>query len=228
MKSVFAAGLAAGAMAHTRSTFHDKEFQLKGKSAETAEVTFTVGMPSSNAALVESMLLDRANPASPNYAQWLEMEQVAAMTATPDDVRAEVTAWMAAQGARCIDMNSALRCTAAAAKIDAMFQTSMHEFDQIAADGSVKRTLHRIPVDKSLTLPAALHKKMLFVSGLYDFPTRRMRLGSGVREIGAAPRAPRPVDAADLIVTTETLAAIYKVRGSGGRWGSLSRMWRRA
>lgn len=123
--------------ARCSSTFDAKEFLDKGKSAGDAEVTFTVGMPSSNFDRIQNLLADRcvvcfcskhankqclacnrklhlkrvprslmlgiarmrallsfrvlhrqsfpttprrllcsSNPKSPNYAQWLPMEQV--------------------------------------------------------------------------------------------------------------------------------------------------------
>jgi hypothetical protein len=44
------------------STFQKEEFLVKGRSAPTAEVAFTVGMPSSNWERVQSMLADRSDP----------------------------------------------------------------------------------------------------------------------------------------------------------------------
>lgn len=90
-----------------------------------------MGLPSSNWDTVQALLADRSDPRSPRYAQWLPMPEVAALTAADPGVRAEVRGWLEAGGAACADWNSALRCAAPVAAVEALFATELHAFAHV-------------------------------------------------------------------------------------------------
>jgi hypothetical protein len=125
----------------------------------------------------------RSTPGSALFRQWMGAEDVLSLIAPPAAVRSEVAAALAAGGALCTDLPMGLRCTATVAAVNALYATQLHAFDQLHIDGSVRGRLHRVPPGAPFAIPADLAGKMLFASGLYDFPSRRMRRGAGVRSL---------------------------------------------
>ena len=122
--------------------------------------------------LTESML--RFPPRSSRYGQWKTMEEVRALTAPDANVREEVRAWLAAGGASCVDTHSSLRCTAAVESVEALFNTEISEF---GISGKPDRRLFRVHPHRDFAMPAHLAGKALFLTQVYDFPTKRMRNG---------------------------------------------------
>lgn len=135
MRAVAVASAVGLAAAHTRSTFDAKEFVTQGPAARTAQMTFTVGLPSSNWERVQSMLAERSTPGNSLYTQWLSMPEVAAMTAPAPEVRAEVREWLRKHDATCVDWATSLRCTASAQSVETMFQTKVHSFTHVSQGG---------------------------------------------------------------------------------------------
>ena len=229
--AIMAAHLAA-VSSHSRSSFRPEEFSLRGVAHPAATISWTVGLPSSSFATVHAELSSRSTPGSPSYGSWMAQADVLALTAPPAALRAEVIAFLSGYNASCTDLHSGLRCTASVAAVNAMHGTTLATFAHLAPDGvSVLSHLHRVPVNGSFSMPPSLAGKMLFVAGLFDFPTRRMRRGTAPRPLPAPPLPPssscgtgaraRMLVTPDYYVTPEALAALYSTTAVQGSTASI-------
>lgn len=214
MRMTAAAAVVAMAAAHTRDTYHADEFVYRGRAPAKAKMTFSAALPGRNVEKLDAILADIADPKSPNYGKWLSQAEVNAMTAPAAGVRAEVHEWLARYGASCVDRPTSLRCTAPAAAVERMFNTEVSEFSHTARNG---KTLFRVHPDQHLHFPAHLTDKLLFVTNVFDFPTQRMRLGTGIKAHGPAADAAGRALQTDYFVTLESLWSLYgtnAVKGS--------------
>lgn len=200
----------AFAAAHTRSTYDASEFKSLGRAARNARLTFTAALPTSNFGELDAVLADISDPTSVNYGQWLSQDEVNELTAPAPEVRAEVAAWMAKHGAECLDWPTSLRCTATAEQVEKMFNTKVSTYE--TEKGKV---IHRVHPTEKMTFPAELTGKLRFVTNVFDFPTKRMRYGSGVASHGPSTKG-RKLQT-DYMVALETLWSFYgvnKLKGS--------------
>ena len=225
-----AALVARTATGNTPATYDPAEFVLIAAADPTENITYTVGLPSSNFDVVLAELTSRSTPGSLNYGSWMGQADVLALTAASDAVRAEVTDYLKSYSVSCVNMLSGLSCTASVAAVNAMHGTTLATFAHLARNGvTVKRHLHRIPVGGAFSMPPHLAGKMVFVSGLYDFPTRRMRRGTAPRALPPPPRAAstrggaraRMLVTPDYYVTPESLAAVYATTAVHGTTASI-------
>lgn len=127
-------------------------------------------------------------------------EEVAALSSPAPEHRANVAAWLAASGARCVDGPNSLRCSASAAQIESLLNTTLTAF--ATPRGAV---LHRIHPDVRWSWPAHLTGQLLFLTALTDFPTSRRRNGRSISAV--TPRAGNNSlsDDVDYIIVVETL-----------------------
>lgn len=161
----------------------------------------------SNVAELEARVLAAGDPRSSSYGDWMTQAEVAALIAPPKEVRAEVRAWATSTGAACADFPSSVRCTATVAQVNKLLQTQVSEFTQLPAG----RAVHRLHPDTDYSWPAHLDGKMLFITGLADFPTARRRNGKlqGITVDAVTGRAA----ATDYAVMLETLGDFYNLKG---------------
>ena len=179
----------------------------------SALVRFSCALPMSGVEELEARVLAAADPRSAAYGAWMSQAEVAALVAPPAALRAEVRAWATATGARCIDMPSSLRCEATVAQAEALLGARLSAFAQ-APSG---RVVHRLHPDTDYVWPEHLDGKMLFITGLADFPTARRRAGAlqaiTVDDQGRAA-------ATDYAVLLETLGDFYNTAGVTGSMAS--------
>jgi len=233
-------GLAA---AHTRSTFDAKEFRSLGRAPKTSRMVFTAALPHQNMDKLDALLADISDPKSANYGNWLSREEVNELTAPAPEVRAEVAAWLASQGAfqrplppalcspapvrppiislpplppppraagaECYDWPTSLRCEATAEVVEKAFATKVTAYEHVGKG----KTIYRVAPSDEFTLPSHLAEKLKFVTNMYDFPTRRMRLGSGITHHGpkTGVEGGRKLQGTDYMVALETLWSFYGV-----------------
>jgi tripeptidyl-peptidase-1 len=197
--------------AHTRDTFDAKEFTYKGRAPADAMMIFSAALPPRNGDTLDAILNDISNPKSPNYGNWLSQQEILDMTSPEPAIRTEVHNWLKAHGARCWDRPTSLRCQAKASHVEKMFNTEVSAFLHVPRDN---REIYRVHPNALLHFPAELVDKLLFVTNIFDFPTKRMRLGSGIK---AHDRNLRGVDVTpDYLVTLETLWNFYGTNSSTG------------
>lgn len=118
---------------------------------------------------------------------------------------------LAANGATCITRPTSLRCSAKAADVEKMFNTEVSAYT-VAATG---KTLYRVHPTQNLQFPMHLADKLKFVTNVFDFPTKRMRLGSGLKAHGPSTTG-RKLQT-DYFITLESLWSLYgtnAVKGS--------------
>ena len=210
----------------TRSTFDASEFKLVGRAPAASLMTFTAALPMGDFAGLDKTLIDVSDPKSPNYGQWLSQEDVLARVNPDADIRAEVRTWLEGAGASCIDWPSSLRCTAPASAVETAFKTQVSQYTQSG------KTLFRVAPTASFTYPAQLSGKLLFVTSVFDFPTKRMRMGPGILAISEKGKATSitppsaslrgvtaPAPAVDLIVTLETVQRMCECGVAGVYFG---------
>ena len=160
-------------------SFYPDEFLLRRQTPPGERIAFTIGLPSRNFDMVQEELARRALTR-----EWLSPADVRAMTSTDADVRAHVVSHLRRANVTCVDTHSGLRCVATAASCNALFATTLMEYEHVDANGTTISKLHRVPTDGAFALPAV--PGLLFAAGLTDFPTRRRRGGS-IRAVGAEP-----------------------------------------
>ena len=182
-------------------------------------MVFTAALPMGNFGALDAKLTSIADPSSPIYGQWMSQEEVLGYMAPPAEVRAGVRGWLEAQGASCVDWPSSLRCSAAVADVEAAFSTTVSQYTQVPTG----KTLYRVHPSVAFTLPAALEGRQLFVTSITDFPSQRMRMGSGILALdggkavpfdGASLRGAVKVASpdVDLVVTLETVQRMCEYR----------------
>ena len=200
--SVFAALCFTCTHAYAATSF-EAEFVAVGRPRADMHVPFTVGLPV-NSAAIEDVLARIANPLDASYGNWLSQQEAIALTSSSPATRAEVLDWLSQRGAACVDRPHALLCNASVSSIEAAFQTSLTEFKQLPRGNLIVRT----HPTAAFVLPSSLKGKMIFVSHLTDFPSRRTRLGTAVMPISAGDPS--------LVVAPESLAALYRIWNANG------------
>lgn len=210
-KLALAGALVATAVAHP--TFSHEEFEHVGRAAPDAEMQFTAAIPVRNMDLLDETLHVISDPESPLYGQWLDREDVLNMIAPPQDARDAVYEWASSTGARCQHWPLAVRCSATAAEVEKLLDTTVTTYKHLPRNN---RLVHRIAPGTAWSVPRELEGKLAFATGLIDFPTVRAR--NGVLHSHAHPKAldtMRSLQAAsfDPSITPETLTNLYKLTG---------------
>ena len=196
---LFLAYLLSVAFAHTRSTFDASEFMLLGPAPPSSLLRFTAALPSLDSPSLEARLRDVSETSSAEYGRWLSDEEAAALFSACPRVRARVREWLSLHGATCEDLPSALSCEATVADFEGMMAgTRINAYRGLGGAYLLRADPHSAP----LTIPAALEGDLLFISGVADFPTRRMR-GGARRATGLT------LKANDLPVALESVSALY-------------------
>lgn len=77
-------------------------------------------------------------------------EQVRAMTSTDPATVAEVSAFLAAKGAKCEVFPHSLKCSASVASVEKMLNTRVHAFKQTTRSNKL---VHRVHPDEDYTFP---------------------------------------------------------------------------
>jgi len=214
MKLTSLLATAALVAAHTRDTFDAKEFTYKGRAPADAMLLFSAALPPRNGDVLDSILQDISNPKSKNYGNWLSQQEVLDLTSPEPAIRTEVHNWLKAHGARCFDRPTSLRCQATASQIEKMFNTEVSTFHHVPRNN---REIHRVHPDALLHWPAELTDKLLFVTNIFDFPTRRMRLGSGIKAQDSSNLRGRELQTGnDYYVTLESTWWFYQTNATKG------------
>lgn len=167
------------------------------------DCSFSVAMPMGDFAGLERELYTVSDPRSPRYGQWLTQEQADSYARTPVHVAKEVRQWAESTGAACKRLPESLRCSGSVAQIESLLGTELSVFAHTATGRKIIRTSARA------TVPAELEGKVLFVSGLQNFP--HPRTGS-VRPVEVV----RAINDADYSIVPETLARFYNTSSAKG------------
>lgn len=197
-KMVFAAS-AAVAVATSPMPERMRGWKKVGAAQKDAQKTFSVAMPMGDFAGLEKALNEVSDPYSPKYGQWLSKQQADAYTATPKKIVDEVYDWATSTGARCVKRTESLKCAGSVAQVESLLDAELATYVHTETGNTVVRTTAEGPG----SVPESLKGKVLMVTGLSQFPVKRL---------GAL----RPIEvyraqATDYAVVPETLQMFYNV-----------------
>jgi hypothetical protein len=104
---------------------------------------------------------------------------------------------------------------APASAVERMFATEVSEYTMPNRNG---KSIFRVAPEELLTFPSNMVNKLRFVTNVFDFPTQRMRLGSGIRagDSSKALRAGSRKLQTDYFITLESLWSMYGTNAVNG------------
>jgi subtilase family serine protease len=164
---------------------------------------FTVGMVMKDFPLLERTLDEVSNPKSKRYGQWLSKEEADAITATPDNIAAEVKAWATSTGAHCERKPEAFSCTGTVKSIEKLLNGELSNFVNHKTGETIIRTSMKNPG----SIPVSLTGKVTIVTGLTQLPMEGLRAGK------TRPFASYTAGA-DYSIVPETLNKFYQHEGA--------------
>jgi tripeptidyl-peptidase-1 len=125
---------------------------------------FRIALKQRNMDVLERMLLDRADPKSANYANWMTRDEVLDLVAPPKEDLVKVTTWLASQGLRNVDGTGrdVVVASATVEQLERIFGCAFHAFKHVASGKTLVRHFGE------LAHPAELDNVIEFVSGLSE------------------------------------------------------------
>jgi len=129
-----------------------------------AVLPFHIALRQRNMDVLEAMLMDRSNPNSPNFSNWLSRKEILDLVAPPKEEVTKVTNWLASVGIRGADATGrdVIVASAPVAVLEKIFSTSFYAYKHDASGKILTRHFG------SLSTPAELDHVIEFVSGLNE------------------------------------------------------------
>ncbi|KAJ6507051.1 family S53 protease-like protein [Mycena sanguinolenta] len=170
--SIVVAISATSMVQHEQRTVTPGGFVHVGAAPASEEITLRVGLASNNVAGLEEQLKSIATPGSPNFRQWLSMDEVKNYVQPSADTVSAFNAFASANGLTptVISPNADwVSITLTVSKANALFAADFGHFTHSSINGSITRTL-------SVSLPSelvghvdVLHPTTAFVPGNVRF-----------------------------------------------------------
>eukprot|EP01124_Arcella_intermedia_P013339 TRINITY_DN19765_c0_g1_i1.p1 TRINITY_DN19765_c0_g1~~TRINITY_DN19765_c0_g1_i1.p1 ORF type:complete len:601 (+),score=123.18 TRINITY_DN19765_c0_g1_i1:44-1846(+) len=137
------------------------------KLSGTEQLSFFIALPQQNLALLEEIYWDRTNPDSPNYQQWMSVEDLNEITATPGHVVGAVKKWLVSSGVE--DMKffgDSIEVTASVSVLRELFSTDFFVFSNNKGEKLIRQW-------GELSIPSELVGHIEMIVGLSSFPIPR-------------------------------------------------------
>jgi len=135
---------------------------------EAMEVIFVLQSSPTKQAALEAVLLDRADPASPRFRQWLSHEQLAEITAADASHVAAVSAFLHSLGVYDFKLNrlgDRIRARMSVAEAEEAFGARLYAYEHAHKHG-----IRIVRADGPYSLPAHVAEAVAMVSELLRFP----------------------------------------------------------
>lgn len=146
------------------------ERELKGwtaKNKPTSDLEFQIALHPNNVNRLEALLLQRSDPTSAAYGQWLSFEEINWLVAPSEDALSAVHAWIDAAGARVVELAPSkdwIKITASVAAAEQLLATEFHEFEHKNAPSRIVRAV------QPYSVPLSVAKHVAFVTNVHTFP----------------------------------------------------------
>jgi subtilase family serine protease len=149
-----------------------------GIAAAVSPLTFRLFFFQRNLDVLNQIYEDRTNPSSPNYRNWLSIQELNDIVAPSQLSKKQVLNWLKSNGvssAQIKDNGDAFVIESNVAVATALFQTEFHEFTSKTGQTAIRQV-------GEYSVPVSVSKVIQFVSGITSFPVNK--------RLSAHPRAP--------------------------------------
>jgi hypothetical protein len=122
-----------------------KSFVSRGKTSGDTVHELVFAVKQRNLEVVESELLRRSTPGSPQYQQWLSHDEVGALVSNPGSAQAVAT-WLTASGARVLwksKFHEYIKATAPISTWENLLSTSFYGWEDLTQPAEGRNLVHR-------------------------------------------------------------------------------------
>jgi len=164
-----------------------------GAAEESHKLSFIVALEQYNLEELESLFWDVSDPDSPNYRNFMSIEEITSLVAPPVKVQKKVMRWLVDGGAEELEnRGDAIYAKASVAAASKLFNTEFRLFEHKETGRQLVRQFGEFSV------PHHLAEHVEFVAGLSEFPVPRF----------AFKKSPKPETLVS--IAPQTIQVIYK------------------
>lgn len=174
---VFACVLAVAFAAHSKiladrnGRNHPKDWIVGGPAPLSQKLTFLIALKQQNLDVLEQKFWAVSSPDSPDYRNFMSIEEIASIVNPPSEHKQIVVDWLHRHAVDAIkDHGDALEVKASVKSIQKLFSTHMVQYHHSESGRTIVRHFGK------LSVPAPVSNYIDLVSGLTEFPVKKMLL----------------------------------------------------
>jgi tripeptidyl-peptidase-1 len=183
-------------LANRNGLNHPRDWHVGSRASPLHKQTFLIALKQRNLDVIDRLFWAVSDPTSPEYQNFLSIEEIAAIVDPPKEDKQRVVDWLHANGVDSIkDHGDALEVRASVKAIEKLFSTHMVKYTNAKTRKTIVRHLGK------LIVPSHVAEYIDLVSGLTEFPVRRL---SAIR---AKPKSPKTL----VSIAPQSVGVFYNI-----------------